>query len=95
MDLFLPPLKPWLGDGDISISWKPYEAAPQLKSLRSLFPKIVFSSATFLDIPTFLKSLGPEDAAVVDVTSTFRPDSSPICFHIVWKMPVTGGLDDL
>ena len=55
-----------------------------MKSLWSLFPKVVFSSATFLDIPTFLKrlGLGSEDAAVVTVPSTFPPAKSPITFPL-------------
>ena len=92
---------PGHGGGDLAVSWKPYEASPLLESLWSLFPKIVFSSATFLDIPTFLKRLGldPEDASVVDVPSTFRPDSSPIYFpfphYLSWKYMKPEGKDGL
>jgi Rad3-related DNA helicase len=47
-------------------------------------PRVVFSSATFLDIPTFLKRLGldPKDAAVVEVPSTFEADKAPITFPL-------------
>lgn len=72
------------GDGEQAVSWKPYEAAPLLKDLWSMFPKVVFSSATFLDVPAFLKRLGldPNDAEVVTVDSTFPADRSPIWFPL-------------
>ena len=72
------------GDGEWVVSWKPYEAAPLLAGLWSMFPKVVFSSATFLDVPVFLKRLGldPGDADVVTVDSTFPADSSPIFFPL-------------
>ncbi len=71
-------------DGEQTVSWKPYEAAPLLKGLWSMFPKVVFSSATFLDIPTFLQRLGldPDDAEVVKVDSTFPADRSPVWFPL-------------
>ena len=80
----LSPFPPDSGGEERTVSWKPYEAAPLLQSLWSLFPKIVFSSATFLDVPLFLKRLGldPQDASIVEVPSTFHPDKSPIYFPL-------------
>ena len=92
---------PGPGGGDLAVSWKPYEASPLLKSIWSLFPKIVFSSATFLDIPTFLKRLGldSDDSAVVAVPSAFSPESSPIYFpfphYLSWKYMKPEGKDGL
>ena len=72
------------GGGELSVSWKPYDPAPLLNSLWSLFPKVVFSSATFLNIPTFLNRLGldPSGASVVTVPSTFPPGKAPIRFPL-------------
>jgi Rad3-related DNA helicase len=89
------------GDGERTVSWKPYEASPLLAELWSLFPRIVFSSATFLDIPTFLErlGLGKEDYDVVRLPSTFNGKRSPIIFPMSRKINKSyvekGGEEDL
>lgn len=63
-----------------TLQWKPYEASPFLAPVWSLFSRIIFSSATFLDIPLFLKRLGLEDSEETVVPSTFPPENGPIFF---------------
>ncbi len=67
-------------DKEKTLQWKPYEVSPFLAPVWSLFSRIVFSSATFLDIPLFLKRLGLEDSEEIMVPSTFPPENGPIFF---------------
>ena len=66
-------------DGN-GIYWKPYSPAPFVEKLWQSFNHIILSSATFFDIPEYLKDLGLDkyDYEVIDVDSTFDPEKGAI-----------------
>ncbi len=68
-------------DSGESVTFKPVEVAPFAEPL--LFRhagSVLMLSATILDPPTFLRSLGvdPEEVAVLQVPSTFPPERRPL-----------------
>ncbi len=63
------------------VSWKPVEVAPLADELLlGIGERVLMLSATVLDAPTFLRSLGvdEDEAAVVRLPSTFPPERRPL-----------------
>ena len=62
------------------IYWKPYSPAPFVENLWNTFNHIILSSATFFDIPEYLKDLGLDkvDYEIINVESTFDPEKGAI-----------------
>ena len=74
------------GRDGASIVFKPVEVAALANDfLFGYADKVLMLSATILDAPTFLRSLGiePEEAEVIAVPSTFPPENRPI---VVWPV---------
>jgi len=62
------------------LRWIPYEATAFVGELFNIYENVIFSSATFLDVPLFARRLGFLDYGVVAVPSTFPAENAPICF---------------